>query len=245
MKLKHYLGFKTAVNVFFQKMIVVGPITVPFLLYPFQLRKNDFADNQIFNEIILKRSYSGLIKEKTEVSRIIDLGANIGLSAASFLSEYPDSEVVLVEPDDSNFTLLLNNMNKYNTNKKRAHFFHTAIYNKTKELELIDSNTGSHGYRVIESGKSSSNKTLISPVTIPDILELMNWERVNLIKIDIEGAEKELFERNNYWIGKTDFIVVETHDRFKPDSTKAVFNAMSQYEYKMSIRNQNILFEIF
>ena len=241
-KLKFYLGTQTALRVFWDKCIIKRRIKVPFINYPFKIRYNDFADDQIFNEVILKRSYQGLSQKHT-VNRILDLGSNIGLSAISFLSEYPNAEIAVMEPDQDNYKMLQENTKSYNESKKRVHYFNAAVYNRETELFIDNPNVGSHGFRMAET-RGRDDKASVQAVTINNLLTQLGWDQVDIIKVDIEGAEKELFSSNTEWIGRARYLIVETHDRFKPDCTKTVFKALENYAYQMKVWNQNMLFSL-
>ena len=39
---------------------------------------------------------------------------------------------------------------------------------------------------------------------------------IDILKIDIEGAEKEVFSDTSAWIEKVDSIIIELHERMKP-----------------------------
>lgn len=243
LKLKFYLGTRTALRVFYDKCIKKGSIRVPFIEHPFKICHNDFADNQIFNYVILRKCYWG-IGDKKEVHRIIDLGAHIGLSAISFLSEYPNAELLVVEPDPDNFKMLVENTSLYNSQKERVYHYNTAVYGQETELFLRNPKTGSHGFQMSEENIDGKGKAA-SVVTINGLLERHKWNKVDIIKINIEGAEKELFESNTEWIAHTKCLIVETHDRFKDDCTKSLFNALKNYSYQMRILEQNLIFSLY
>jgi hypothetical protein len=57
----------------------------------------------------------------------------------------------------------------------------------------------------------------------------LNCSRIDLFKIDIEGAEKEVFESCT-WQGRVGTIVIELHDRFKPGCSAAVKNALQGWQ---------------
>jgi hypothetical protein len=88
------------------------PWRVPGFTHPIYLDANNQADVQTFNDVVLKQSYSNIIHPKNDVKRIIDLGANIGLSVIVFLHEFPHAEIVALEPDAGNFNWLEKNMNR-------------------------------------------------------------------------------------------------------------------------------------
>ncbi|MBX2963396.1 MAG: FkbM family methyltransferase [Cyclobacteriaceae bacterium] len=243
LKLKFYLGTRTALRVFYHKCIRKEDICVPFITHPFKIRYHDFADNQIFNYVILRRCYMG-IADKNEVSRIMDLGAHIGLSAISFLSEYLNAEVLVVEPDPGNYKLLVENTSSYNSSKVRVYHYNTAIYADETEMLLHDPQTGTHGFQILEKNSYDQGR-VVKAVTINNLLDRHGWDQVDIIKINIEGAEKELFERNTEWIARTKCLIVETHDRFKDGASKSVFRALEKFPYKMRILEQNLIFTLF
>lgn len=243
LKLKFYLGTKAAFRVFYDKCIKKGDISVPFIKYRFKLRHDDFADNQIFNYVILRKCYWG-IADKNKISRIIDLGAHMGLSAVSFLSEYPHAELIAVEPDPDNFKVLVENTMPYNFPTKRVHCYNTAVYNQETELFLTDPSSGSHGFQIVQEKSKETDKT-IRTVTVNGLLKKHGWDYVDIVKINIEGAEKELFESNTEWLIRTKFLIVETHDRIKNGCTKSLFKALDGYQYKMRILEQNLIFTLF
>ena len=52
------------------------------------------------------------------------------------------------------------------------------------------------------------------------LLEQLNIEHVDLLKIDVEAAEREIFEDAARWIDRVSVICVELHDRFRPGCSK-------------------------
>jgi hypothetical protein len=58
-------------------------------------------------------------------------------------------------------------------------------------------------------------------VTMPRLLELVSSERVDLVKVDIEGAEQEVFESCAAWIGRVRQLVVECHLPYDAEALRA------------------------
>jgi hypothetical protein len=54
---------------------------------------------------------------------------------------------------------------------------------------------------------------------------------------DIEGAEREVFEAADDWISKTDVIIVELHERFRPGCEAAFLNAARRFRFEITQRN--------
>ena len=88
--------------------------------------------------------------------------------------------------------------------------------------------------------KSSS---LIPTISISKIMKDNNITVIDLLKIDIEGAEKELFESSfESWLPNTRVLVVELHDRMKPGCSKSVFSAICKYDFSFSHKGENLIF---
>lgn len=148
-----------------------------------------------------------------------------------------------LEPDAGNFKLLERNCKPYQNDGRKITLINQPVYSESREVYLIDPGHGTHGFRITEKkeeGVISSMKTL----TMHDVLEQMNWDAVDLVKVDIEGAEKELFETNTDWIRRVKHLEVETHDRFQPSSTKAVFKALEGFKYSVKLKNENMVIHL-
>lgn len=69
----------------------------------------------------------------------------------------------------------------------------------------------------------------IRAVTMQTLLRELSIEVIDLLKVDIEGAEIELFDGCD-WIDRLQALAVETHDRFRPGCSATVKNTMSEFE---------------
>ncbi len=60
-----------------------------------------------------------------------------------------------------------------------------------------------------------------------ELMAMYSLTRIDLLKLDIEGAERTLFSEGcEDWLLYTDIIIIETHDRFFPGCQEAVDNAL-------------------
>lgn len=127
-----------------------------------------------FEEIITDEIYR--FDAGTASPRIIDCGANIGLSVLYFLKLYPQANITAFEPDGRNFELLQKNLNNYNFTHVDLQQKAVWIHNDNITFEA----TGGQGSKI---GAGSG-------VTVPcRRLADMLQEPVDFLKIDIEGAE--------------------------------------------------------
>jgi FkbM family methyltransferase len=139
---------------------------------------------------------------------IVDAGANIGASAVYFSTECPDALVVAIEPEAMNFQLLVENTKDLNVMPLPC-----AISASPMHVRVVDVGEGTMGYRTEQVSNHASSDQIVSCVTINELCEAHQSDCFPFIaKIDIEGAEKELFSKNTEWVAKMPLIIIELHD---------------------------------
>jgi len=175
---------------------------------------------------------------------IMDAGAYTGLSTAYFATRYPDAKIIAVEPSEDNFALLLRNVSKL----ENVHAINAALWSETGSLVLTDPGRDYWGFTVQESDTDSGpdQKHSLAPaskvdaLTVSDLMSDYEVDRVNLLKVDIEGSEKEVFSDARPWIDRVDAISIELHDRFKPGCARAFFGAITDFPTELR-RGEKIL----
>ena len=235
-KIRRHIGFINAYNVFINWYILKsGNFKLSNFKHPLTVRVDNPADNSTFNEVILRNEYS--MHLEFEPKTVIDCGANIGLSAIVFANKYPNSTIVAIEPEENNFNLLqLNTMLYQNIHLKKA-----AIWSRKAILHIDNKSSLSNAFSVSET--DGSREDGINSLTILEIVQEFNWRQIDLLKIDIEGAEKELFACDyDQWIPLVKVMIVETHDRFVKGASKSLFKAISKYNFSCKIKGFNFIF---
>jgi FkbM family methyltransferase len=148
--------------------------------------------------------------KKAEV--IVDAGANIGLTSILFASHYPGATIIAVEPDEQNFRLLLENCAAFPTVVP----VRAALWPRKASISVRDPGKRSWG---LQTEESSNDEIGTCPaITMADIFE--RYGHVNLMKMDIEGAEWPLLEEDCSWIDSIDVLVVELHGSNKEERLK-------------------------
>lgn len=235
-KLRRNLGIKNALSVFINFRITKSGIAhVDFIRYPFRNRLNNIADSSTFTEVIMRQEYT--LNIPFTPATIIDAGANIGLTAIFFANKYPEAKIISIEPASDNFALLLENTKPY----PQIQAIQSGVWSKKTNLRLIDNGRGANSYSVAEA--EIADKHTFPAISIGDIMQQQNWPTIDLLKMDVEGAEKELFS-NNYerWLPKTKVLVVETHDRFVKGSSRPLFAAISKLNFSCKLQGFNLVF---
>jgi FkbM family methyltransferase len=167
---------------------------------------------------------------------IVDLGGNIGLSVRWFLARYPDARITVVEPDRANLELLKMNCRDSVASGRVVPIQAFAAANDGKAD--IDRTDLAWGFKKREPGASSrvSPQTELIPcVSMPTLLQTAGFDQVDLLKVDIEGAERELFDDCRHWIGRVRNIAVETHAPYTVDD---LYNALRRNDWPFDILHE-------
>ena len=102
---------------------------------------------------------------------------------------------------------------------------------------------GAWGVRTRPMPDATGDADSVPAMTIPEIVRRAGFPRIDLLKVDIEGAELELFSRNTQdWLPGVQQLVIETHDRFKPVATAAVQAAMQGLDFDQRRSGENLVF---
>lgn len=142
------------------------------------------------------------------VRTILDLGGNVGYSVAYFRSLWPDAEFSVVEPSADNLAMIRRNHADL-LDPKRLTLTEGFIGGHRRRVAIDSSAGGSNELRLGAEDQASSDS--VEVWTIPDVLAKTGWKQIDLLKCDIEGSEKELFENCKDWIGCVRNLVVELH----------------------------------
>ncbi|WP_158308363.1 FkbM family methyltransferase [Thiocapsa marina] len=162
---------------------------------------------------------------------IVDLGAYTGFSAIFFANKYPNAEIIAVEPDPENFKLLTKNIGYY----PRIRPVQAAIWFEDTVLDLYGQKEGHWASSLFSStpfpGRSGIHR--VRAIAIESLMSRFSLDRIDVLKVDIEGAEKELFEHSAHWIDRVGAIFIELHDRFRPGCGKAVEAATGGFDHQV------------
>jgi hypothetical protein len=104
-----------------------------------------------------------------------------------------------------------------------------GLYNKKTTLKVEDPYNATNSYQVREL--ISREKNSIESITIDEIIAEKKWDYIDILKIDIEGAELNLFSSNyEKWLPKVKILFIETHDRMIKGCSKSVTSALNEFD---------------
>ncbi|HET7601221.1 MAG TPA: FkbM family methyltransferase [Gemmatimonadales bacterium] len=137
----------------------------------------------------------------TERPYIVDAGANIGLSVLYFKRLYPESEVVAFEPDPDIFAVLEANVRAHEL--RGVTLIQRAVWSSDTLLAFAPD--GADGGRVGVPGPDTGR--VVPAAALAPYLE----RRVDLLKLDVEGAETEVLRGCRERLANVERVYVEYH----------------------------------
>jgi FkbM family methyltransferase len=152
---------------------------------------------------------------------IVDAGANIGMASIFFANRFPAAKIFAIEAEASNFELLTRNVRPY----PKITPIHTALWNRDGQISVSepDPSTGAAGKWGCVTHEGAGVK--VAAITMRTLMRQLQIGSIDVLKVDIEGAEKEVFEACD-WVQDIRCLMIELHDRFKPGCSEAVDSAM-------------------
>ena len=145
------------------------------------------------------------------------LRRNIGLSAAYFARCFPAARILGIEPEAGNVALARRNCAA--NGFSQVSFLQAAIASAPhKGGAVVDPGLGAWGFRVDPAAPGD-----LEFVSVDGLIEApANAGLVPfIIKIDIEGFERDLFAANTGWIDRFHLLVVELHDWMLPSQASS------------------------
>ena len=179
--------------------------------------------------------YNPEYKEYKDSKIVIDAGANIGIFSRMIGEICKDAIIIAIEPEEKNFELMKKNLNKEKYICKK-----NGLWNKNSKLIVEPSETGEWGFTVKETTKKEYD---VLGIGINDLMKEYNIDYIDILKIDIEGSEYEVFDEScDKWIDKVKLIIIELHDRKIKWCSLKVMEEMKKHNFDYRIYNENYVF---
>lgn len=150
----------------------------------------------------LPRDYDGVI---------IDAGAYIGSAAIVFANLFPKARIICIEPSTDNFRMLRRNTALYSNIEIRKV---ALVGSRAGSLSLRNRGTGEWGFTVVDRPIDNVDAVALERVDTIDIATLLAGfsGKVGFLKLDIEGAEKEVFQSTSILLSELPYVFVELHE---------------------------------
>lgn len=166
---------------------------------------------------------------------IIDCGSHIGVSTLFFKHKFPESKILCFEPNIQNYKILRKNIE---VNKlSGVTMINAAVSNKKGVVKFYvpenKEKSWSWGGSLIK-GKDSRISFSVSSVLLSSYIN----KTVDLLKIDIEGAEASVIKEVGSKLRKVKEIYIEFH-AFKGltrISADTIYNLLEKYGFRFTIK---------
>lgn len=172
---------------------------------------------------------------------IVDCGGHIGMSSVWFASRFPEAIIYCVEPDQTNFNLLQQNTKAYSN----VTLLRGGVWNRSCHLEISNPLSGSASFQLREvlNPTPAQESSLLRAYTIEEVVRKEEASRLFLVKIDIEGAEAQVFQESVKWLEDTTMVIIELHDWLLPGqgTSKNLFKRLGENNFDVVIRGENLL----
>lgn len=180
-----------------------------------------------FYEIFFKGYYDFKTEKPNPV--ILDCGSNIGLSILNFKKQYPGSQVFAFEADAAICKIL--NENISHNNLKNVTVLNQAVW--TKDEAIFFKSEGADGGQI---AGNADNATKIDAIDLKRFM--IQFDSIDFLKIDIEGAEASLLPHIAPELHKVENLFVEFHSyNNEPQHLKEVIDAMTSSGHRIYIDN--------
>ena len=153
-----------------------------------QLTLRSDADESVFNEVLIDRDYRILDEAIQKAKTIIDVGAHIGAFSIYAATINPNAQITAYEPELSNFKALKENLKLNHTANITPK--NLAVAGKQGQRTFYISED-SHNHSLTQDLPNQASETSIQTTTLTQIIQ--KHGHIDLLKIDCEGAEFEIF----------------------------------------------------
>lgn len=227
-RLRHYyaaLGLRGVGLFLLAKLTGRRPLVrvrAPGVRHPLFLRIAT-TDVAVYRQIFVERQYDFALSQSPRT--IVDAGANIGLAAVFFANKYPAARIIAIEPDPSNAAVLRRNASRYPQITVRE----AALWRAAGQITLTGAPDENDSFRVAAAAGGQPQARAVPAVTVDQIMREAGVTELDLLKLDIEGAEKEVLEHSRPWIQRTGAIMAELHDEIQDGCVAAFQHATTQF----------------
>jgi FkbM family methyltransferase len=147
---------------------------------------------------------------------VVHLGANIGLRTLYLASKAAEARFICVEPAPGNASLLHRSL----ASLSQAIIVQAAVTRESGTVGFDDTRPAWGG------GISRDGLLCVEAISIDDLLARYAPEgMIDLLKMDVEGAEAEVFSGPMAWLDRVACVIAELHPPFPPEQFRRLLVA--------------------
>ena len=188
------------------------------------------SDMAVFKQVLGWEQYRAVFETyrtyfNTDATTIIDAGGNIGLTSLYFSAHFPTAAIVSIEPDMDNFNLLVANLHSQHVTCIQG-----AVWSRNCQLTVVNDFRDQRSWSRRVEETQIDTETSIPAYTIGHLMEQNKFNCIDILKMDVEGAEKEIFDNPNLdFLASTKCIAIEIHDEF--DCRDSIYQSLTDHGF--------------
>lgn len=184
------------------------------------VRGKDHSDYSVFKQIfnfeeykliytLLKNNPSFLKNE----SVFVDAGANVGFTTMYFSHFLNFKKIICIEPSIDNVQILKENIKTLDNNDAITVYQRALTNNLNANFSLDTSFRDQKDWSITTTENELGD---IKGITISELIEKHDLKEITVLKIDIEGAERFIFNTDNdlSFLKIVKIVAIEIHDEF-------------------------------
>ena len=195
--------------------------------------RGNTSDYAVFHTIFCRHAYP--IPKGSSIHVVVDAGANVGYASVYFARHCPEARIIAIEPETSNYKILARNTAGYNNIKT----LNAALSSSRKTMSIANPQAEKWAFRFSDDTESSREQK-IEALAIPDILREFDLPFIDILKMDIEGGEKDVFGQNTQWLSSVRHIFIEIHR----GCWKTIATALIPYNFDCKISREYLVIEL-
>jgi FkbM family methyltransferase len=182
------------------------------------------TDKAVVRQVLGQNEYAQ-VSHLADVRLIVDCGANVGVTSYYLLHQYPQARLIALEPDVQNYTLCRRNLEPFG---RRAVVMRGALWSACRPLRIAPESRR-RGSWALSVEPADGGTADVEGLTLVELLKRADVPGpIDLLKIDIEGAETEVFRRDTGWLDLARNLVIELHS---PEARATFAAALAPFEF--------------
>lgn len=182
-----------------------------------------------YKQLFVDRIYD--FRFKNDAPKILDLGANIGLSILRFKKLFPKAKITAFEADPEIFKYLEENIRRNGI--EDVDLRNQAAWYENTTLRFFQE--GADGGHIATGGDSKG-------VDVPavNLADLLQKESFDFLKMDIEGAEEIVLPICRDYLNGVSYIFVEYHSRLtEPQRLHEIMDILAKAGFRIHVQGHS------
>lgn len=180
----------------------------------------DLSELKVIHEVFVLSCYD--LPDAGSPRVIVDAGSNVGISILHFSERYPQARIIGIEPHPGTFERLRANT----AHLPGVELVRAALTDEEGTVSLF---AGDESWAAsLTPGDHGDHQIRVPAVTLDEIVLELELETIDILKLDIEGAERSVLTSSSV-LDRVRMIVFEFHQEHSPESLWALLGKLDDF----------------